>query len=133
MTAAETKILIVEDNVALADLYSFKFEHEKFIIRSAHNGEMGLEIAKAFDPDLILLDLKMPVMNGDEMLERLRGTDWGADMHVIVLTNISKDEAPRALRFLNVDRYIVKAHHTPGQIVDIVREVLSMPSSSKLN
>lgn len=127
MTASESKILIVEDNIALANLYCFKFEHEAFNVRQAHNGEMGLEVAEAFSPDLILLDLRMPVMNGDEMLERLRGTDWGSGMRVIVLTNISKDEAPRALRFLNVDRYIVKAHHTPAQIVQVVREVLALP------
>jgi DNA-binding response OmpR family regulator len=121
------KILIVEDNFALADLYGFKFGHEGFTVQTAHNGEMGLEITEAFRPDVILLDLKMPIMNGDEMLERLRETEWGANTRVMVLTNISKDEAPGTLRFLNVDRYIVKAHHTPGQIVDMVREVLSMP------
>ncbi|CAN5410108.1 hypothetical protein BH09PAT4_BH09PAT4_01640 [soil metagenome] len=131
MTAQDTRILLVEDNLTLADLYCFKLEHEGFKIRVAHNGEMGLEIAGAFRPDIILLDLKMPVMNGDEMLERLRATDWGANMRVIILTNISRDEAPRTLRFLNVDRYIVKAHHTPSQIVDVVREVLllSRPTS----
>lgn len=131
--AQDTKILVVEDNLALADLYAFKLDYEKFDVRVAHNGEMGLEIAEAFRPDIILLDLKMPIMNGDEMLERLRGEDWGANMRVVVLTNISKDEAPGALRFLNVDRYIVKAHHTPSQIVDIIREILSIPVTSKLN
>jgi len=130
MTASEIKILIVEDNAALASLYSFKFEHEDFIVRTAHNGEMGLQVAESFQPDLILLDLKMPVMNGDEMLGKLREADWGSGMRVIVLTNISKDEAPGALRFLNVDRYIVKAHHTPGQIVDVVRDVLTLPRTS---
>jgi DNA-binding response OmpR family regulator len=127
MAEPEIKILIVEDNAALASLYSYKFEHENFAVRTAHNGEMGLELAESYTPDVILLDLKMPIMNGDEMLEKLRETEWGANMRVIVLTNISKDEAPRALRLLNVDRYIVKAHHTPGQIVDIVRDVLTLP------
>jgi len=49
------------------------------------------------------------------MLEKLRGTDWGSSIHVIILTNLSKDEAPHKLRFLNVDRYIVKAHSTPAR------------------
>jgi DNA-binding response OmpR family regulator len=133
MTVSEIKILIVEDNAALANLYGFKFEHENFVVRTAQNGEMGLAVTESFRPDLILLDLKMPVMNGDEMLERLRETEWGADIRVIVLTNISKDEAPGALRFLNVDRYIVKAHHTPAQIVDVARDVLGMPGKHKLN
>ncbi len=58
------------------------------------------------------------------MLARLRAQAWGADIRVIILTNLSKDEAPQVLRFLHVDRYIVKAHHTPKQLVDIVHEVL---------
>lgn len=127
-----SKILIVEDNVALADLYQYKLEYEGFAVQVARNGEAGLEQAQAYEPDLILLDLKMPVMNGDEMLEKLRGEDWGSGMRVVILTNISKDEAPGTLRFLNVDRYVVKAHHTPTQIVDIVRDVLSIATSGKL-
>ncbi len=119
------KILIVEDDTALADIYEFKFKHEGFEVRVAHNGEQGLVYAEEFIPHLVLLDLRMPVMNGDEMLEKLRAEDWGSAMRVIVLTNISRDEAPPTLRFLAVDRYLVKAHHTPGQIVETVHEILA--------
>jgi DNA-binding NarL/FixJ family response regulator len=66
----------------------------------------------------------MPEMNGDEMLIKLREHEWGADMRVIILTNISRDEAPSVLRFLYVDRYIVKAHYTPSQVIETVEEVL---------
>lgn len=65
-------------------------------------------------------------MSGDIMLEKLRATEWGSSIRVIVLTNISKAEAPMNLRFLNVDRYIVKAHSTPSQVVAVVREVLGV-------
>ena len=75
--------------------------------------------------NILLLDIRMPHMGGDEMLLKVREQPWGADMRVIILTNISRDEAPSALRFLHVDRYIVKAYHTPSQIVGIVREVLN--------
>ena len=119
-----TKILIVEDDKTLQSMYEFKLELLNFTVAVADNGEMGLQKAQDFMPDLILLDLMMPVMSGDEMLQRLRKTDWGAGIRVIILTNISRDEAPSVLRFLNVDRYIVKAHHTPAQIVQIVNEVL---------
>lgn len=64
-------------------------------------------------------------MNGDEMLEKLRQTDWGSKIRVIILTNISRDEAPKNLGLLNVDRYIVKAHHTPQQVLDIINEILN--------
>jgi DNA-binding response OmpR family regulator len=121
------KILIVEDDASLAALYNFKFNNEGFEVQSAYNGKEGLEKAESFMPDLLLVDIRMPIMTGDEMLGRLRSTEWGSDMRVIVLTNISKDEAPMSLRFLSVDRYIVKAHHTPAQVVSIAREVLGLP------
>jgi len=120
------KILVVEDDQSLQSMYQFKLEILKFEVAVASNGEIGLQKAQEFIPDLILLDLMMPVMSGDEMLQRLRKTDWGADIRVVILTNISRDEAPSVLRFLNVDRYIVKAHHTPTQITDIVKEVLGI-------
>lgn len=119
------KIAVVEDEPSIAMMYQLKLELERFQVRVAHNGEAGLALCKQFQPDLVLLDIRMPIMSGDEMLERMRATDWGSQPRVIVLTNISRDEAPTRLRFLNVDRYIVKAHHTPQQVVDIVREVLS--------
>lgn len=120
------KILIIEDEVAIAHMYQFKLEQSGYEVACAYNGAEGLELADQIKPDLILLDLRMPVMSGDDMLEKLRATDWGASIRVIVLTNISKDEAPSKLRFLNVDRYVVKAHHTPLQIVQIISEILPL-------
>lgn len=123
-TRLSPKILIVEDDPQILQIYEFKLGNSGFAVQTAINGEIGLELAKSFDPNLILLDLRMPVMSGDEMLAKLRTERWGANMRVIILTNISKDEAPRDLGFLGVDRYVVKAHHTPSQVVEIVREVL---------
>lgn len=119
------KILIVEDNEPIRTLYSMKFTQQGYAVTTAADGKLGYEAARAGAPDLILLDLRMPVMNGDEMLAKLRSKEWGASIRVIILTNISKDEAPHSLRFMSVDRYITKVHHTPSQIVEIVREVLS--------
>lgn len=118
------KVLIVEDDEAIRNLYAVKLQKEGFKTSTAVNGLIGLREAKDFQPDLILLDLRMPVMSGDEMLLRLRESSWGSSIRVIILTNISKSEAPHSLRFLHVDRYIVKVHHTPSQVVDMVREVL---------
>lgn len=125
MTSPPT-ILIVEDEVSIADMYKFKLSREGFVVQTAENGQAGLEICTTQAPDLILLDLKMPVMSGDEMLQAVRQTPWGAEVKVIILTNISRDEAPHTLRLLHVDRYIVKAHHTPAQVLDVVKDVLGL-------
>lgn len=118
------KVAVVEDDFSLQNMYKIKLENEGFTVGIASNGQEGLLMAEAFLPDVILLDLRMPVMDGAEMLARLREREWGT-MRVIILTNISKNEAPQSLRFLNVDRYIVKAHSTPAQVVDVLKEVLA--------
>ena len=119
------KIAIIEDDKPIQNLYRTKLQIENFDVVTADNGVEGLNLLEKELPDLALVDLRMPMMGGDEMLARLRESQWGANIRVIILTNISRDEAPSALRFLNVDRYLVKAHHTPKQVVEIVNEVLA--------
>ena len=123
------KAVVVEDDSDLQFLYKLKLEREGFEVFTAGNGLDGLTIIEAERPHIVLLDLLMPVMSGSEMLAHLRSKRWGSEIRVIVLTNISKDEAPPALRFLHVDRYIVKAHHTPAQVVSLVHEVLGMQAT----
>jgi CheY-like chemotaxis protein len=122
--ADQRKAVVVEDDKDIQYLYKLKLEREGFVVKTASNGVEGLAIIENFQPDIVLLDLMMPVMSGAEMLALMRAEDWGSNARVVILTNISKDEAPQALRFLHVDRYIVKAHHTPSQVVMIVQEIL---------
>jgi DNA-binding response OmpR family regulator len=124
MSPSVRKIAIIDDDRNLQFIYKVNFEAVGYKVMVAADGEKGLEVIEAFRPDLVLLDLRLPRVGGSEVLTRLRASDWGRDMRVIILTNISKSEAPPVLRFLHVDRYIVKAHHTPAQVVSIVREVL---------
>ncbi len=118
------KIAIIEDEHAIAEMYKMKLTSDGYEVEVANNGVEGYDLIKTFSPDLILLDLRMPEMSGDKMLEKVRQTGWGSRPRVIILTNISRDEAPSTLRFLGVDRYVVKAHHTPAQVVSIVEEIL---------
>ncbi len=118
------KLTIVEDDTSIAYMYQVKFQNSGFDVTMAKNGEEGLRVIEANRPDIILLDLKMPIMDGAEMLDRLRNTDWGKDIKVIVLTNISRDEAPHTIRHLGIAHYIVKSHTTPAQILDLVKQTL---------
>lgn len=123
-------IAIIEDEVSLLRLYEAKLRREGFGVVVASNGSDGYKMLRSTLPDLLLLDLRMPGMQGEELLAKIRSQDWGASMRVIILTNLSRDEAPSSLRFLHVDRYIVKAHYTPSQVVDVVREVLRLPKQT---
>ena len=123
------KIAVIEDDLPIADMYRLKLERKGHKVIMAYDGDTGLEILEKFKPALVLLDLLLPGMNGEDILEKMRATDWGSKIRVIVLTNISKDEAPSKLRLLSVDRYIVKAHYTPRQVVEVVEEILGEKSS----
>lgn len=128
--AAMPRLVIVEDELSIRLLYQMKFELEGFKVWIAKDGIEGLKVIDEVKPDIILLDLRMPKMDGDEMLSKLRQTESGADIRVVILTNLGRQEAPQSLRFLNVEAYIVKANHTPAQVVGIVRDILGLPYKS---
>lgn len=119
------KIAIIEDEMPLLRMYHMKFEAEGFEVICAKNGKLGLEICQTFRPDIILLDLMMPEMTGDEMLRELRKTDWGKDIKVLIMTNVSRDEAKTDLSNLKIDGYIIKADYTPHQMIDLVKVTLA--------
>ncbi len=119
------KIAIIEDDLAIAQMYRLKFEAEGYKVEIAENGKLGLELCERLKPDLILLDLMMPEMNGDEMLAKMRTTDWGKDTKVIILTNVGEQEAPEQLKDLRVSGYIVKAEMTPKQVAELAKKELA--------
>ena len=121
-----TKIAIIEDDTVINQMYRMKFEADGFEVQLADNGRRGIALVESFQPDLILLDLSMPQMNGAEALEEIRKHDWGKDIPVIILTNLGEEEAPKNLRSLNIHSYIVKADLTPSQVVARAKEALDL-------
>lgn len=118
-------IAIIEDESAIRRMYAFKLKHSGYLVCEAEDGIKGLELIEKQAPDLILLDLRMPRMSGEEMLREMRGTEWGKKIPVIVLTNISRAEAPRTLWHLGVSDFIVKSNSTPQRVVERVKDILS--------
>lgn len=120
------KIAIIEDEQPIAQMYRFKFEAEGYEVQTAENGKLGLQLAEEMKPDIILLDLMMPEMSGEDMLAAMRQTDWGKDIKVIVLTNRGEQEIPPQVKTLNVRAVILKADMTPRQVAAIVKEQLAV-------
>ncbi len=121
-----TKIAIIEDDPVISQMYRMKFESDGFDVQLAMDGGQGVALVESFGPDIVLLDLQMPVMNGDEALEIIRSKPWGKKVPVIILTNVGIEEAPKTLKALGVENYIVKANLTPRQVVQQVKDTLKI-------
>ena len=121
------KIAIIEDDATISQMYRMKFEADGFDVRLAGNGIIGVSLIESFRPDIILLDIQMPEMDGAEALRRIRSHAWGKTIPVIVLTNLGEEEAPREMRSLGIQGYIVKANLTPRQVVAQVKAVITKP------
>ena len=121
-----TKIAIIEDDSVIAQMYRMKFEADGFEVQIADNGRDGVTLVEQFSPDVVLLDMQMPIMNGDEALKQIRKKDWGKTVPVMVLTNLGEEEAPKDIRSLGIESYIVKADLTPRQVVERVKTTLGL-------
>jgi len=113
-------LLIVEDDLALAKALVGKFSSENFDLLEAKNGQEGLEMTLSKKPDLILLDIVMPRMDGISMLKELRQDDWGKDVPVIILSNLADAQNKPEIIQENVVDYLIK---TDWSLEDIVKKV----------
>ena len=118
------KVAIIEDDQAISQMYRIKFEADGYTVETAENGKLGLALAEKMQPDMILLDLMMPEMNGDEMLTKLRATAWGKHTKVVILTNMGEQEVPEDVKKLGVEAVILKADMTPRQVAELVKKHL---------
>lgn len=120
------KILVVEDDIDLREAMVDRFKAENFEVFEASDGEDGLEKALKIHPDLILLDLIMPKMDGTTMLRKLREDQWGHLVPVIVLTNISDAEKLAEALEIGVDEYLLKAEWKLKNVVEKVKKILGV-------
>jgi len=115
---------IVEDEAALSNALCDKFEREHFEVLKAKNGEEGLSIALRERPDIILLDIMLPVMDGITMLHKLREDEWGKKAHVVVLTNVSDMSGIARAIENGAFEYYVKSDTQIENIVESVKRTL---------
>jgi CheY-like chemotaxis protein len=117
-------VLIIEDDELLREVYAAKFAMEGFIVDTAQDGREGLQKATASRPDLILLDMAMPLMNGLEFLETYRPATRQPQVATVIISNKSTASEINRAKALGVRDYLIKAQHTPDQLVAKIRRYL---------
>jgi len=126
MDTAKKKILLVEDDTALASVYRSRLELEGFEISEVNNGEDALSAAISFKPDLVLLDAMMPKISGFDVLDILRNTPETTNIRVIMLTALSQPKDKERAEQLGVDDYLVKSQVVIGDVVARVKHHLGL-------
>lgn len=118
------KILLVEDDDALANVYLMRLEIEGFEMRRVANGEDALAAAQEYRPDLIILDVMMPKVSGFDVLDILRNTPQTANIKVIMLTALSQESDRQRAESLGADDYLVKSQVVIADVVDHIKQQL---------
>jgi CheY-like chemotaxis protein len=118
------KVVIVEDNTSLADIYKTRMEMLGYEAYVAYDGEQALYLIEKALPNLVLLDLMVPKIAGDQILARMRASEWGKNIKVLIVSNLNEADAPAGLRQQGIEGYAVKANLTNDMLDDLVNRIL---------
>lgn len=124
MAEEKIKVLLVEDDKMIIDMYTLKFTQEGYEVVQAENGKDAVALAKTVNPDIILLDIILPQMDGFSVLKEIKADPNVKDVPVILLTNLGQDGDVKKGLELGATDYLIKANYTPSQVVDKVKSVL---------
>lgn len=118
------RILLIEDDTFLSGMYIAKMSLENFEVQLAIDGKEGLEMAKKCKPDLILLDLLLPKIDGYTVLKALKKDHALAPVPVVLLTNLNQQEdITKAMKF-QIEDYLIKAHFMPSEVIEKIKKIL---------
>ena len=124
MEDKKIKVLLIEDEEMLANMYEVKFQNEGFEVIKALDGATGLDLSKTTNPDFVLLDVIMPKMDGFSVLKSMREDEKTKNLPVMLLTNLGQDEDVQKGKELGAVGYLVKANVTPAEVVATVKKEL---------
>jgi len=119
------KILIAEDDQILLSMYQRKFMMEGFDVYQAINGSEAMKILENIVPDMIMLDIIMPIMDGKQVLQHVKENEKLKDIPVVMLTNVATLEVITETAKSGVVRYLAKSNNTPNDVVKIVKSILA--------
>ncbi len=120
----KTKILVIEDDTFLSEMYVTKFNQEGFEVLTAVDGESGLKVAQEELPNVILLDVLLPKINGLELLDILKKNPKAKEIPVVILTNLGKKEDVENGLKRGAASYLIKGHFSPLEVLAKVKEVI---------
>lgn len=118
------KVVIVDDNTSLSEIYKTRLELLGYTCFVAYDGQEALTVIERERPDLVLLDLMVPKIAGDQILERMRASEWGKDIKVLIISNLNEVDAPAGLREQGIEGYAVKANLSNDQLDQLVDSIL---------
>jgi CheY-like chemotaxis protein len=118
------KILIVEDDKVIQNMYKIKFTNAGHEVKTASNGEEGLSLMRSFSPDIVFMDLMMPVMDGFTALTTAKADSQIKDIPVIILTNLSQSEDAEKTTKMGAVDFLVKSNLTPTQVLEKANQYL---------
>lgn len=118
------KLVIVEDNPALSEIYKTRMELLGYKCFVALDGEAALQVIEKEEPDLVMLDLMIPKISGDQVLATMRAYPWGQKPKVLIISNLNEADAPKGLRDYGIEGYAVKANLTHDDIDKLVYDIL---------
>jgi len=117
-------ILLIEDDPFLIDIYTTKLKGSGFLVEVASQGEEAVSKVKEKPFDLVLLDIVLPKIDGWEILRQIKAESKLKDLKVIILSNLSQKEEVEKGMNLGADKYLIKAHYTPSEVVEEIKKVL---------
>jgi len=117
-------VLIIEDDSYISDMYKIKLESEDFEVATAKDGIVGIKMLEKQKPDIVLLDVVMPKIDGFSILKTIKRNSELKKIPIVLLTNLSQKENVEKGFELGADSYIIKAHFTPSEVVEKIKEIL---------
>lgn len=122
------KILFVEDDPLIVKIYTTRLIADGYHVLTADNGETGLHIAETENPDLVVLDVMMPKMDGFAVLTRLRENEKMKSIPILVYSNLAQEEEMQRAKSLGATEFIVKANLSPTEMVEKIKKYLITPT-----
>lgn len=122
-----TKIVLVEDDPLLIDIYSTKFKESGFEVQVVDRGDAAAARILKEKPDLVVLDIVLPQQDGWEILKAVKSSDETKDVKVVILSNLGQKEEIEKGMALGAAGYLIKAHHTPSEVVREIKKILAGP------